>query len=366
MHITNFFKKKGFNRLGKLSSNVAKLVESSTSALNQMVNQKKDKQSIEVEKKMVLNEEQIGDIIEVIKDWATTGDNSDKCLENNFLLVPVHFYQPIPDIKELEKRKAWDKVSALSGIKFDDNVFLNNLKELAKWADECRWSEDPTSDPREFYLNNRCFSYGCASALHSMIRENKPRRIIEIGSGNSSKIIREAVKLNEKDGFKCENYTIVDPYSLVDLDGYPNCTTVLKQPVELLNPEFFLGLKENDILFIDSSHVCKAGSDVNFEILEVLPILNKGVIIHFHDIDLPREYCKALFTTPTFRMFWTESYLLQAFLSCNKDFEIILPNAHISRNYSDLHKELFFHGKNVAFWGSNGFWIKKINKTTLL
>lgn len=304
-----------------------------------------------------------GKAIDLVYRMATTGEGTDACLEKGCLPVQVHFYQPIPDIKELEKRKAWDKVSKLSGIKFDDKVFLKNLKKLSKWADECKWSEDPTNDPKEFYLNNRCFSYVCASTLHSMIREKKPKRIIEIGSGNSSKIIRDAIKLNNTDGFKCKSYTIIDPYSFVTSIGYPTGTTVLKKPVEILDPKLFLSLKENDILFIDSSHVCKAGSDVNFEILEVLPILNKGVIIHFHDIDLPREYCKALFTVPTFRMFWTESYLLQAFLSCNKDFEIMLPMAHICRNYKTLHNKLFFHGKNIVFWGSNSFWIRRKDKS---
>jgi len=253
---------------------------------------------------------------------ASTGEGTDECLKVGCLPVPIHFYHPIPDIFKLEKRNVWDKVSKLSGIRFDDDVFLANLKHLSKWADECKWSEDQIENPDEFYLNNGCFSYGCASALHSMIREHKPKRIIEVGSGNSSKIICDAIKLNEKDGFVCDNYTIIDPYSEINVKNYPHCMELLKQPVETLEPEFFTQLNENDILFIDSSHVCKTGSDVNFEILEVLPILNKGVIVHFHDIGLPYEYSKVYFTNPAFRVFRTESYLLQAFLSCNKDFEV--------------------------------------------
>jgi hypothetical protein len=304
-------------------------------------------------------------LIKIIKLMAITGEGTDACLDNGVLPVLVHYYQPIPDIKELEKRSAWNRVSKLSGIEFIDEKFLSVLRNLSKWAEECKWSEDPTNDPNDFYLNNRCFSYCCASALHSMIREKRPKIIIEVGSGNSSKIIRDAIRKNEEDGFICSEYNIIDPYSNIDLASYPICTTLLKQPVELLDTEYFLKLQENDILFIDSSHVSKTGSDVNFEILDVLPILNKGVIIHFHDIDLPNEYCKALFTTPSFRNFWTESYLLQAFLSCNTDYKVILPMAHICGKYSTLHKELFYHGKDVGFWGSNSFWIQRISEITL-
>ena len=291
-----------------------------------------------------------------------TGKGTGECLKIGCLPVTTHFYQPIPDICELEQRKVWDKVSTLSGIQFDDDVFLTNLKHLSKWADECNWSEEPTENPDEFYLNNGCFSYGCASLLHSMIRDFKPTRIIEVSSGNSSKIIRDAIKLNEKDRFVCDNYTIIDPYSKVNVKNYPNCTELLKQPVETLEPEFFTQLKENDILFIDSSHVCKTGSDVNFEILEILPALNKEVIIHFYDIELPYEYSKVYFINPAFRVFWTEGYLLQAFLAYNKSFEIILPLCYVQRNFKKEFDKSFPLGKNVQFWGSGSFWSRRVKQ----
>ena len=311
------------------------------------------------EKKQEISQERL---IDLIYHMAVTGEGTDECLEKGCLPVPVNFYQPIPDLKQLEERKVWDKVSKLSGINFNPEKYAAFLEQLAgKYAQECSWSEEPTDNPKDFYLNNNCFSYGCASSLHCIIRHHKPKRIIEIGSGNSSKVINAALEYNKKEGQDAQ-YTIIDPYSEVDLNNFQENTTLIKEPVETLEPELFTKLEENDILFIDSSHVCKIGSDVNFEILEVLPLLNKGVVIHFHDIDLPYEYPKIYATTPSFRMFWTESYILQAFLSCNRDFEIILPMEYMQRNHEDLFRKFFPYGNTVKNWGSGSFWIKRVNQ----
>jgi len=298
--------------------------------------------------------------LNLVYRMASTGEGTKACLEKGCLPVLVHYYQPIPDLKVLEERKVWEKVSKLNGIDFNHQQFKQNLISLSKYADECKWPEEHTSNPKDFYLNNNCFSYGCASVLHSMIRRNKPSRIIEVGSGFSSRIIREAILLNEKDGLKTE-YTIIDPYSNLVQEDFPSNTTIIKRPVELMDTAFFEKLIENDILFIDSSHVCKIGSDVNFEILEVLPILNPGVFIHFHDIDLPYEYPKLYTTNPQFRMFWTESYLLQAYLSGNKNYEIFLPMRYMQSKYEPDFRSLFPNGNKIQNWNSGSFWIKRIN-----
>jgi len=294
---------------------------------------------------------------DIVFYMASTGVGTDECMDKGCLPVLAHFYQPIPDLKELERRKVWDKVSDLAGIEWSPSEYLQYLHELAEYANECDWPNEPPSDaaPLTFHINNTSFSYGCASALHSIIRKNKPKRVIEIGSGNSSKIIASALlAVSTHD----THYTIIDPYSSIDVRKYPKGTDLLKKPVEEVDVSVFLELQENDILFIDSSHVCKIGSDVNFEILEILPRLNKGVYVHFHDIDLPFEYSKAYATTPTFRMFWTESYLLQAFLSHNNKYKVILPMAYIQRNHADVFRNLYPKGNDATLWGSGSFWIK--------
>ena len=291
---------------------------------------------------------------------AITGKYSDECMEEGFLPVAVHFYQPIPDIKELEERNVWDKKSSLNGIDFNSDSFITLLNELSEFSSECVWPDKPTGGESQFYLDNNCFSYGCASALHCLIRKYKPKRIIEVGSGNSSRVINVAINMNLSEGFEIEDYTIIDPYSILEQEFFHKNTRIIKKQVEHMDTEFFTKLEENDILFIDSSHVCKIGSDVNFEILDVLPLLKKGVLIHFHDICLPAEYPKIYATNPSFRMFWTEQYLLQAFLCCNNKFKTILPMHYIQSELEETFREKFPGGDNVKNWMSGSYWIKKV------
>lgn len=302
-------------------------------------------------------------IIPIIKYIAVTGRGTDNCLKHGFLPVRVHYYQPIPDILELEKRNVWDLISKKGGVRFEPEKYIKSIKQLAAtYADECNWPNEQTSNPKDFHLYNGRFSYGCASTLHCIIRCNKPNNIIEIGSGHSSKIISAAIKLNQIDGYKT-NYTIIDPYSKLDKQNFPTNTKIIKRPIELMNLSIFESLEENDILFIDSSHVCKIGSDVNFEILEILPSLNIGVLIHFHDIPFPFEYPKTYSTNPKFRVFWNESYLLQAFLICNSDFQISLPMSYLQKYHLLELEKAFPHSLKTDFsWVSGSFWIKRISK----
>ncbi|PIQ23077.1 class I SAM-dependent methyltransferase [bacterium (Candidatus Blackallbacteria) CG17_big_fil_post_rev_8_21_14_2_50_48_46] len=302
-------------------------------------------------------------VLPIMKFMATSGEGTDACLKRGFLPVPVHFYQPIPDLEDLEKRNIWAKESALSGIEFQsENFFAFMQKIAADFSHECDWPNEPTSDPKQFHLHNNCFSYGCASALHCMIRYFKPKRIIEVGSGFSSRVIAAAIELNHPESGPTD-YRIVDPYTNLDLKNFPEQTQLIRQQVETLDLAFFESLQENDILFIDSSHVCKLGSDVNFEILEVLPSLNKGVFIHFHDINLPYEYPEVYAKNQKFRVFWNEAYLLQAFLAFNKEFKVVLPMDFVQRHFIEDLKALFPASLKTDFgWVSGSFWIQRILK----
>lgn len=119
----------------------------------------------------------------------------------------------------------------------------------------------------------------------------------------------------------------------------------------------FQKLKENDILFIDSSHVLKTGSDVQYEYLEILPRLNKGVLVHFHDIFLPAEYPQKWILED--HKFWNEQYLLQAFLAFNDSFEILWAGSYMHLNHPDKLEQFFkSYNKNKRWPGS--FWVRKI------
>lgn len=301
----------------------------------------------------------------IVKYMAETGNGTDECLKIGCLPVKVHFYSPIPDIHELEKQRVWEKISDLPGIDFHPEMQLSLINHLGfQYGNECEWPLNPAGDPANFYLINNSFSYGCAAALHTIIREFKPRHFIEIGSGHSSKVISKAMEMNRKnDSSREAEYIIVDPYP----DGIvstqlPSVSRLIKEKVENVDKTIFDVLEKDDILFIDSGHTVRTGGDVNFLLLDVLPRLHPGVIIHFHDIGLPYEYPKIYFTNPTFRVFWTEAYLLQAFLAFNRDFEILLAMNYIQTDHMGVFCKAFPRFILADNWANSGsFWIRRVS-----
>lgn len=298
----------------------------------------------------------------VFKYTASTGKGSDVCLEMGFLPVPVHFYSPLPDIKDLEQRNIWSAVSNLSGIDFRIEAQTALLSLLGnRFGGECCWPLRPTDDPAQFYLQNSSFSYGCAASTYCMIRQHKPANVIEIGSGMSSRVIAAALTVNRREDSQC-SYVIIDPYpgELVS-SGCLNGAELVRSRVELLETEFFERLQAGDILFIDSSHSVKIGGDVNNLFLDILPCLAPGVVVHIHDISLPYEYPRAYATNESFRQFWTEQYLLQGFLSFNSEFEVLLGMNYLMVDHAPLFKEVFPHySPNLHPFISGSFWIRRM------
>ena len=287
---------------------------------------------------------------------AETGIGRDKCLAAGCYPMEVHFYQPVPDIQELERRDVWSKVSALSGIKWETDKYLAKLAEVSRYKPKRDWPDKPESN-MDFGRINQSFSYICASLLYGMILKNKPKRIIEIGSGNSSKVVLKALQ----DSGKETEYTIIDPYCCWEETEFGINVNVIQKPVEETNIALFQTLETDDILFIDSSHTVRIGGDVNFLILDILPLLAQGVIVHFHDIELPYEYSKVYATNLQSRKFWTESYLLQAFLTFNTAYEILLPAVYLCREYLDTVKECYPGMRHPFDWSSSSFWIRRTN-----
>jgi hypothetical protein len=292
---------------------------------------------------------------------AHSGAGTDACLRHDCLPLPVNFHSPVPDLADLEQRGVWNRVSSLEGIDFRAGAQYELLQDLGKnFGQECKWPLSATSDQHQFFTENVSFSYGCAAVLHGILRKFKPRKVIEVGSGNSSLVISGALRRNSEEGIQAE-YVIIDPYPRdIIRKGLPRLTKLFEERVELMEPEIFRQLEENDILFVDSGHVVRMGSDVNFLILDVLPCLAPGVIIHFHDISLPYEYSKVYATNPAFRMFWTEAYLLQAFLSCNSKFEILLAMEYLMKDHKEAFCSAFqSYDPKVHKAISGSFWIRR-------
>lgn len=259
------------------------------------------------------------------------------------------FYEPLFDTDDL---KNLDKKRKLTGLEFKSEKYLNRLKDFNYNEELIKLQSTNPHKGYNFYEGS--FLSGDAEILYSVVRYFRPNQIVEIGCGNSSRLIQFALNKNFEENKVKGLHTCIEPYAhdwLTNLDA-----NVIREKVEDVDLEIFKKLKENDILFIDSSHMVRPQGDVLFEILSVLPILNKGVIIHVHDIFTPRDYLKEWLQDGT--LFWNEQYLLEAFLSCNEKFEIEIPVNYLKNNYYNSLEKVcpFLERKREP----GSFWFKKI------
>jgi predicted O-methyltransferase YrrM len=277
-----------------------------------------------------------------------------------FHITKNHFYEPVPDTRTL-KDELWLKKSDLIGLDLKEKNQLSLISEFSsKFKDEYEAFPKTKTDikvPYQYYINNGGYESIDGEILYCMIRKYKPKKIIEIGSGNSTYLSAQAILKNtEENGHKCE-FISIDPYpNDVIRAGFPGLSKVIPKKIQDIDLQFLTDLEENDILFIDSSHVLKIGSDVQYEFLEILPRLNKGVIIHVHDIFMPSEYRKELIFNQ--HKFWTEQYLLQAFLAFNDSFEILWAGSYMHlRNPDQLETAFNSYNRNERWPGS--FWMMR-------
>lgn len=239
-----------------------------------------------------------------------------------------HYYQPFVDPRTLPER-LWQDEDPMLGVDLRPEAQLELLGRFA-FEDELRRLA-PTEVPGtlRFHYDNDAFGPGDAEILYSMVRSFRPRRIIEVGAGHSSRLIHEALEQNRAEGAPAR-HVCIEPFEMKWLERL-GVDEVKRVRVEEVPLETFRELGENDILFIDSSHVVRIGGDVTHELLRIVPALAPGVIVHVHDVFLPFEYPKPFITRH--RRFWTEQYLLQAFLAFNAEFEVLLALAYLARHH---------------------------------
>jgi Methyltransferase domain len=288
---------------------------------------------------------------ELFRNWERHG----------FHVTPVHFYQPIPDTQSLPEA-LWNRASQLAGIDLNDSVQLDLLtKHFPKFRDEYEQLQTmPTEEPGHFYLNNHLFDGTDALVAYCMVRHFQPQLIIEVGSGFSSLLLGQAAAKNSSSTLVC-----IEPFPQEFLkQSFPGLDRLIEKKVEDIDLEFFSQLHSGDVLFIDSSHTVKIGGDVNYLFLEVLPRLEPGVIVHIHDIFLPFEYRRD-WVLDEFR-FWTEQYLLQAFLTFNFEFEVLMANSYLAHGYLEDLKAAFPSLEklkttfpNSVRWGGGSFWMRR-------
>ena len=227
-------------------------------------------------------------------------------------VVPKTYYSPIPDLATLPP-DAFDRRSALRSIAFD-------LDAQLAWIEQHLAAAMQEFAPTAEAVDNASYGRVGADLLHGVVRGLKPRRIVELGSGHSTLFMAAAAERNRAEGVATELRTF-DPFPTVarpDLPGLAALEAVRAQDVPL---GVFTALEAGDVLFVDTTHTVKLGSDVNRIVLDVLPALAPGVLVHVHDIFLPYEYPRRWLEESGF--YWAEQYLLQAYLAGNPEIEIL-------------------------------------------
>jgi len=280
---------------------------------------------------------------------------------HGFHVTPVHFYQPIPDTQSLPET-LWNRPSELVAVDMNDSVQLDLLRtRFQKFRDE--YEQFPTTTPEEpghFYLNNHLFDGTDALVAYCMTRHFQPQLIIEVGSGFSSLLLGQAATKNNNSALIC-----IEPFPQEFLKhGFRGLDSLIEKKVQDMDLDFFSQLGPSDVLFIDSSHTVKIGGDVNYLFLEVLPRLKPGVIVHVHDIFFPFDYRRDWVKEEL--RFWTEQYLLQAFLAFNSEFEVLMANRYLAHKYPEDLKAAFpslgklkADSKDSINWGGGSFWMRR-------
>jgi hypothetical protein len=228
-----------------------------------------------------------------------------------------HYYEPLFVTSRLKRSLREDR--PLPGLDMNDEEQLSILSRF-DYSEELRRFPMDKPEGLEYYYNNGPYGSGDSEYLYSIIRLYKPGKIVEIGSGNSTLMARNAIRRNQDEdpAYQCEHICI-EPYQHAWLSELG--IHVVRDLVEDTDRGLFESLGENDILFIDSSHIIRPQGDVVVEYLELLPLLNKGVLVHVHDIFTPRDYLDDWVYERV--KLWNEQYLLEVFLTHNDRFRVI-------------------------------------------
>lgn len=273
-------------------------------------------------------------------------------------VTPIHFYSPIPDTSRLSPA-LWDAPDAhVPGLDFRPDEQLRLLADFRKeYSEEYKRLYQQPLNSQGFTIHNKVFGPVDAELLYCMVRSLRPRRIIEVGGGQSSIVIDLALQANaDQDPEHSCTFEVIDPFPPPILSRLRHLSALHKQRVEEMPLALFSELEAKDILFIDSSHVVRIGNDVHFEYLQLLPSLPRGVYVHIHDIFMPADYPRDWLVR--YKRFWNEQYLLQAFLTFNSAYEIVAAAQYLHLFHSnELNRACPSYDPRVHVPGS--FWLRR-------
>ncbi|GLK14363.1 class I SAM-dependent methyltransferase [Streptosporangium carneum] len=241
-------------------------------------------------------------------------------------MPPGHFYSPLTAAADVERALAW---KAIPGRDRVPGVDLRETEQIALALSLAEELDKPFEGPR-YTPSNPMFNAADAAVYRSMLRHHRPGRVMEIGSGFSTALALDTIDHPAE-------LTCVEPYPdrLLALlrPGDEERLTLLRSPVQDVPLSAYEKLESGDLLFIDSTHVVKAGSDVLWLFLQVLPRLAPGVLVHVHDVFWPFDYPDGWLREGRD---WTENYLLHAFLVGNAGYEILLFSSWLWQEHGEL------------------------------
>jgi predicted O-methyltransferase YrrM len=260
---------------------------------------------------------------------------------------PGAFYSPVVNATEVlsepEASRIWPaEVSDPPGIAVRGAEQLALLHVLAKYP----FAPDPAAAGPRYDPANDQFPPHDAALLYAMVRHLAPRRMVEVGCGWSTTVTAAAIR----DGATGTELTCIEPYPRDFLHEMADVLTLRQEKVEHTPPEVFAQLEAGDVLFIDSSHVAKTGSDVVHQLLNVVPSLSDGVVVHVHDIFIPEDYPQGWVRNG---FGWTEQYLLQAFLIRNERAHVLAMNRWLALRHPEAVTaalgQMELHGSSIWF-----------------
>ncbi len=270
-----------------------------------------------------------------------------------------HFYSPIVDTDDIEARRAaiWPASPQVLGVDFNDASQQHILDvEFPRFMPDYDYPEEKPGwlEDHRYYTRNSQFSWLDSRTLFVLLRAWRPRRVIEVGSGYSSLLMADVNQRFLADS--CE-ITCIEPYPRPFLKaGVPGLSGLVEAQVQDVPLTTFDALESGDILFIDSSHVAKTGSDVNWLYFEVLPRLKPGVRVHIHDIFLPHDYMPEWVIGEN--RSWNEQYLLRAMLMYSTGFRVVFGCSYAFHRFPDRVVAALAHPKGHGFAGGS-FWIER-------
>jgi len=276
----------------------------------------------------------------VFKTFVKLGGRSlPKCREylkqTGVYPIKDHYYQPL--FRDSRLKRSLREARILPGIDWRTDRQISFLNSLCFEKELLDMDLNSThSDPLKFSMRNGSFESGDAEFLYQIIRHLKPQNIIEIGSGHSTKIAYEAVQRNYAETGVMASHICIEPYEMPWLEKLG--VRVERKLVEDCDLSIFQKLKSNDLLFIDSSHMIRPQGDVLFEYLELIPTLQKGVIVHIHDIFSPRDYLDDWIRKDV--LFWNEQYLLEALLTNTNKYEIVAALNYLRHEHYETLKRV--------------------------